>query len=143
MIEIDRIESFDDVKNYLDAKLTNQISDDGFSGYIDFSTFNRWYKFTSFTRVIGLYMIRPINSVMVELHPIFKSQHAKHAKELSLRLIEDLKKEGVKSFICEFPDNNTATVKLAESCGFDKIGIKERSWLKNGELIDILIYQKV
>ena len=143
MINIHKVEDFEDIKKYLDPHLIDKISDDHFSGVVDFSPFNSWYKFKKDKNIIGLFMVRPINSVTVEIHPLFKRRHAKHAKDLGLRIMEKLKVEGITSFICEFPDNNTATVKLAESCGFNKVGIKKSSWLKNGELIDILIYQKV
>lgn len=144
LLTIELVESFDEIKSYLDKKLVNDMCDDnGAGGSIDLACNNKWVKLTSDGNIYALFMIRPINSITAEIHPMIKSEYAMYAEACGWHILDWLKKGGNKQAVCVFPlMENGANVKLAERCGFAQTGKITDSWLKNGKLYDLAIYQR-
>jgi hypothetical protein len=142
VVTIELVEVFSDIKEYITPELIDLISDDSASNILMFTYPVVWVKFKVNGKLCALFMLKPLNNITVEIHPVIKSEHAKYAVQCVATLVDWLKDCGKTSVTCAFPNRGTATKKLAKLCGFTQVGTLLNSWLKRGKYYDILIYQK-
>jgi len=85
----------------------------------------------------GVFMLHPHNAITFEVHTCLLES----GKGLATMLAKDVIKWIFENTPCErlitnVPDNNRLALRLAERAGMKQFGVNEKSFKKNGELLD-------
>jgi RimJ/RimL family protein N-acetyltransferase len=90
---------------------------------------------------VGFFIIQQVNSVTVEIHTIIDPSYWGKSIIFAKEVLEWIFSETTMSKVITFvPEYNRKAASLAERAGMEIEGVIKRSFLKNGELHNQLIY---
>lgn len=92
------------------------------------------------TAVSGRCVYAGVAEDSVYIHPDFKGQGI--GKQLLHKLVEASEKEGIWTLQAGILNENKASIKLHEQCGFRVLGVRERLGKLNGQWRDICLMER-
>jgi len=88
----------------------------------------------------GVFAVHEFRSVCVEIHtvllPIARGNAVFYGRAVLKWLFTNTKAQRV---ITQVPSNNRLALRMARQCGMTEFGMNPKSYLKNGELLDVIL----